>query len=364
MTGDRATGAPGPSVVDGPDALTPEWLTAALRGAGTDVIVSDVRAEPIGTGQIGSTYRLHLRYRGDDADAPPTIVAKFAGGDPAGRALVAGGFVKEVGFYARLADTVHVRRPRCWYAAISDDTTSFTLLLEDLADARPGVQADGCSPQQALDAVRNVAALHAPRWNDAALLDHDFLTPSDEASAAFVGELLVGATEEFVSRYDARLGDDDKATLREAARACTAWQLTRREPFALVHGDYRLDNLMFPVEGRGVCALDWQTVTVAPPLRDVAYFLGNSLHTDTRRAEEERLVAAYHAELVARGVDDYSADDCWLDYRLGQLQGPMITVLGAIYATAQRSERSDGMFLAMATRSAAAIRDLDPFALL
>jgi hypothetical protein len=40
-------------------------------------------------------------------------------------------------------------------------------------------------------------------------------------------------------------------------------------------------------------------------------------------------------------------------------QGPMITVLGAIFATAERSERADGMFLAMARRSCAAIRDLD-----
>lgn len=351
-------------VVDDPRELTPEWLTATLRAAGADVEVVDVRAEAIGTGQIGSTYRLHLRYGGDSTDVPPTIVAKLAGGDAAMRSRVAGGFVKEVGFYARLADTVAVRRPRCWHAAISDDTTTFTLLLEDLADARPGVQAEGCSASHALDAVRNVAGLHAPRWNDPSLLDHEFLTPSDEATAAFVGELLVGATEDFVARYDAQLDDTDKATLREAARANAAWQMARREPFAVVHGDYRLDNLMFPVQGAGVCALDWQTVTVAPPLRDVAYFLGNSLHTDVRRAEEEHLVAAYHAELVARGVADYSADDCWIDYRLGQLQGPMITVLGCMFATAERTERSDGMFLTMATRSVAAIRDLDSFGLL
>ena len=36
----------------------------------------------------------------------------------------------------------------------------------------------------------------------------------------------------------------------------------------------------------------------------------------------------------------------------------MITVLGCMYATAERSERADGMFLAMITRSCAAIRDL------
>jgi hypothetical protein len=58
-------------------------------------------------------------------------------------------------------------------------------------------------------------------------------------------------------------------------------------------------------------------------------------------------------------VRDYSADECWDDYRLGQLQGPMITVIGCIYAGSERTERSDTMFVAMAHRSCAAIRDLD-----
>jgi len=53
-----------------------------------------------------------------------------------------------------------------------------------------------------------------------------------------------------------------------------------------------------------------------------------------------------------------------LDYRLGHLQGPMITVLGSTYATAVPTERSDAMFMAMATRSCVAIRDLGSLDLL
>ena len=44
----------------------------------------------------------------------------------------------------------------------------------------------------------------------------------------------------------------------------------------LIHGDYRLDNLMFPPHGTGVVAVDWQTLAVAPPARDLAYFLATS----------------------------------------------------------------------------------------
>jgi len=182
--------------------------------------------------------------------------------------------------------------------------------------------------------------------------------------AALLGDVLVDATESFIKRYADRVGHDDKTTLREAARAITAWQLARPEPYAIVHGDYRLDNLMFPHDGDDVTALDWQTVTLAPPARDVAYFLGTSLHTDNRRAHQEALVAHYHDQLLARGVAGYDADTCWNDYRLGQLQGPMITVLGCTYATAEPTERSDTMFMAMATRSCAAIRDLASLELL
>jgi hypothetical protein len=75
-------------------------------------------------------------------------------------------------------------------------------------------------------------------------------------------------------------------------------------------------------------------------------------------------VASYHDELRRRGVQEYSANDCFDDYRLGQLQGPFITVLGCIYgATAERSPEADEMFISMATRSCAAIRELESLSL-
>jgi hypothetical protein len=338
-------------VADDVTDLTPDWLSAALG-----FTVSAVEAERIGTGQMGASWRLMLTCEREDA--PRTLVAKLAAGDKAARARVSVGFAREVGFYTELAPTLAVRTPRCWYGAISDDTTSFTLLLDDLAPARPGVQVDGRGISDARGAVRNLAALHAPRWNDPTLYDYDFIDRTEPAVAEMLGAAVVDATEQFVARYEAGLGAGNIATLRDAARATAAWYVARPEPFAVVHGDYRLDNLMFPPEGEDVAALDWQSVTAAPPGRDVGYFLGTSLETPARRDAEDELVDDYHAALAARGVDGYTRDRCFEDYRLGQLQGPMITILGAIYATAERSDAADQMFLAMATRLGAAIRDL------
>ena len=330
--------------------LTPDFLAAAL---GLDVVAVD--AERVGTGQIGATYRLTIGYA-DGVAGPARLIAKLAAENDEARGRVAEGYRKEVGFYTDLAPTVTIASPRCWYGAIADDLHTFTLLLDDLAPAVPGVQAQACTPAAAEAAVRNLVGLHAPRWNDPGLKVLDFLGPAD-APGDFLGAIHVEATGQFVERYAGVLDAADVDTLRRAADATAAWYTTRVDHFSLVHGDYRLDNLMFHPDG-GVSAVDWQTLSVGPALRDVAYFLGTSLSVDDRRAHEARLVAQYHDALVAAGVRDYDASRAFDDYRLGQLQAPVITVLGCEYATAERTVAADEMFLAMARRSCAAIRDL------
>jgi len=207
------------------------------------------------------------------------------------------------------------------------------------------------------DAVRNLAALHACRWNDASLRHVDFFTPLTRQRAEFLGGLSAQATEQFISRFAARLDALDSATLRDVAKVLVEWQLGRPTPFAVVHGDYRLDNLMFPPAGNDVVAVDWQTVTLALPARDLSYFIATSLPVADRREAEEALVETYCSELRRHGVEGYSSEQCFDDYRFGQLQGPMITVLGTMTSPG-RTRAADDMFLAMAGRSCAAIRDL------
>ncbi len=335
------------------EELNAEWLSVALGRE-----VRSFSSERIGTGQTSSTYRVQI-----DADGcPATLVAKLAEGDEAARRQVATAHRNEVGFYLRLAGTLDVRTPLCWYGSISDDGTQFTLLLEDLSPRQPGRQVDGCPVDQMEDAVRNLAALHACRWNDESLHDVDFLVPLTGQRAEFLGGLASTATEQFIARFSARLDGRDVATLRDVAEVLVEWLLARPAPFTLVHGDYRLDNLMFPPAGNDVVAVDWQTVTLALPARDLSYFIATSLPADERRGAEESLVETYYDDLLQRGVEGYTADQCFDDYRFGQLQGPMITVLGTM-TSQERSRSADEMFLAMASRSCAAVRDLGSLSL-
>ena len=337
-----------------PVAATAADLTAAWCAEALGLPVVDVHATRVGTGQIGLCYRLDLTY-GDGASGPASLVAKLAA--PGGGGQVAEGYRKEVAFYTDVVTTLTVAVPRCWYGAVTDDGATFTLLLDDLAPARPGVQADGCTLAEARAAVANLVGLHAPRWNDPTLLELGVLDRFGADGAEFLGAIHVQMTEQFVARYADVLSAADVETLRSAAAATARWIVQRPDPFAVVHGDYRLDNLMFGADG-SVHALDWQTVSIGPPARDLAYFLGTCLHVDDRHAHERDLVAGYAAALVAAGVPSADVAGIFDDYRLGLFQGPLITVLGSEFATAERTAEADGMFLAMARRSCAAIRDL------
>ena len=179
-----------------------------------------------------------------------------------------------------------------------------------------------------------------------------------------MGSVLVPATEGFIRRYEQRLERREVDTLQAVARAIGTWVVARPEPFSTLHGDYRIDNLLFARSSDGVVAVDWQTAALGPPLRDVAYFLGSSVDIEDTPSSRGELVAGYHDQLIARGITGYSAERCWDDYRLGHLQGPMVTILGCMYASGERTEQADQMFLAMTRRACAAIADLDSLAVL
>jgi aminoglycoside/choline kinase family phosphotransferase len=274
--------------------------------------------------------------------------------------MLAGAYRGEVTFYRELAPTVAVRVPASYHAAITPGTGDFTLLLEDLAPWQQGDQIAGCTVAEARDAVVNLAGLHGPRWCDPALLDVEGLSINGPADASLLAEVYAPAVETFATDLGALLEPADVDVLRRSAEVIEAWALDRAERFALVHGDYRLDNLLFPADGSGgVCAVDWQTLSLALPARDVAYLLSTSLPVDERRGWENALVGEYHEALLGHGVAGYDLEQCLDDYAFSMLQGPLVAVLGCIYGT--RTDRGDRMFAAMVNRSCTAIRDLASF---
>ena len=85
----------------------------------------------------------------------------------------------------------------------------WTLVLEDLAPAAQGDQLTGCSVAEASVAVRELARLHGPRWDDPTLHDVDWLgrrsnREDSERLAQMYGLFVPG----FLATYGDRLDDD------------------------------------------------------------------------------------------------------------------------------------------------------------
>lgn len=341
-------------LLDRIEALTPEWLVSALGNEGA---IEALQVSPVGTGQMADSFRVVLQGHGE---MPSSVIIKMQAADELARQAGAGSaYRSEMGFYQDLADTVAIRSPGCYYAAGPDSDARFVLVLEDMAPAQQGDQIAGCNLIEAEAAVTNLAGLHGPRWCDPALLELPWLRRVSSVEAEFFQTTLSDRTAIFVEHYKDRISAEDREILLGFAPKCGAWLLARNHPFALVHGDYRLDNLLFGATGPvpSVAAVDWQTLEVGNPGRDLAYFLGNSLLPSERRAHEQALIAAYHDALMANGVSDYTLEQCVEDYRFGQFQGPLITVLAA--ASLTHTARGDDMFVAMCTRACEAIRDLN-----
>jgi hypothetical protein len=335
-----------------PDALSPEWLTAALGSP-----VRAVSASPIGTGQMCDCYRLTLD---DGVELPTSLVAKLPAADETSRATARALhlYESEVAFYQELAPVLPVRTPRVYYADQDVEATTFVLLLEDLAPAEPGDQLRGCSADEAAIALAELVRLHAPRWGDPSLRSIGWLhREADPAGEDPMVSVLPLFWERFVERYDGTLPADVEAAGDALFANLATYTRADTEPWTIVHGDYRLDNLLFDPEVPSVTVVDWQRCAHGAPLTDVAYFTGAGLVTETRRAVERDLVRAYLDQLHAAGVASYSWDRCWLEYRRGSWLGLIIAVASATLV--ERTPRGDELFLTMATRHARHALDLE-----
>jgi len=352
------------AVIRRPSDVTAPLLTEILRAGGhldRSSRVQEVAVHPLGTGQMADTVRLALVYVPTGA-GPATLVAKFASADPrshaTGRAMRA--YEAEVRFYGDVAERVTARVPGLVFAAFNPDDAWFTLVLEDIGDAGPGDQIMGCDVDTAAAALVGMAGLHAPCWEAADLADLEWLNRSTPGSDEFTAQLVAGVLPGFLERYADRLGAEHVALIEAFISNLGAWLDSRVGPSTLVHGDYRLDNLLFPRGPGSPVVVDFQTVVWGPAAYDLAYFVGGCLSEDVRRTHESELVTEYHRRLVAGGVPDYPMSRLEADYRRESLGGVMMAVGASMLV--QQTARGDEMFLTSAARHAQHAFDLDALA--
>ncbi len=286
------------------------------------------------------------------------MVVKLASDDDTSRAtgVGMGAYLREIAFYRNLADRIRGPLPECHLAEYDPAEGWFTLVLEDIAGARVGDQIAGCSVDEARVALRELARLQAPVMGDLALGSADWLNQPNPLTQPLLTQLLPA----FLERYRDRIEPEHAEVCERFVPCIDAWAADVRPPLGLVHGDYRLDNLLF---GDGTChVVDWQTVSWGPAILDASYFLAGGLRIEDRRLFEEGLVEGYHSALVEQGVKGLSIEHVWEEYRRSSFHGILMTVAASMVVV--RTARGDDMFMTWLARNAQQILDNDALDLL
>lgn len=347
-----------------PADVTARWLTDRLRASGelASGRVESVEWQPIGTGQVGDSARFTLRYEG--GEGPLTLAGKFPAADAMSRGTAAafGLYTKEVAFYRDLAPQLDVCVPRTYATEVSDDGSEFVLLFEDMGPCRQGNQLDSCSIEDARHAIQQAASIHAPSWNRADIVDREWLSMKPEV-AAQVMAMYPQAQAIFADRYADTLEPELLAVCHQLNDARELWFGREPSQRCVIHGDFRLDNMLFDVRGGAepITVLDWQTVSTGSPMTDIGYFLGCGIGDALRCAAEDELLDLYCSEMTARGVP-LTRNDVWNDYRIGALHGVSTAVFSAAFV--ERTARGDANFLSMARGACALALKHDSIGLL
>jgi hypothetical protein len=267
-------------------------------------------------------------------------------------------------FFRHVAHTLPLRTPITYATAYRG--TRFYLVQENLREdprvelfALPDVIA-GPSLEQVHRCLDTFAKLHACHYGLSAaererilpLSFHIFLSPAMGATSRMLNSL---ALKPCMQKVPNAIPDDLAATYQ---LAMDNWDALLQHwfsgPLSLLHGDSHLGN--FFVSGDEMGMLDWQAVHWGKGIRDVHYFLTDSLPSDTLAAHERALVDYYIARRAHHGTA-IDAEQTWQEYRSFSLHS-LMTIIVSIGFGALNAEQ-DALMAEVLRRNVAAAQRLD-----
>jgi hypothetical protein len=286
------------------------------------------------------------------------VVVKLPSLDPQnhGIALGFGYYRREAIFYRQFCDQLTGLVPGC-IGVVDQADGSVALVLEDRTDLATADQLDGASPSEAQAAVESLALLHGLTWEHPSLAGSGLPSPLDEEILGF-GSLFHLTWPGFEAAFPDLVDSDIAAKAHrmidgyEAACARLA-----EAPNSLVHGDFRLDNLLFTSDSGPTKALtlDWQLASRGSGAYDLCRFLVGSLDGPVLADE---LIDVYLAGLRRSGVVHYDRARFDTDLAAALVMYLPIPVTVAV-GVASLDERAQRLKRTLAERLCAAIRRHD-----
>ncbi len=349
-----------------PNAITPEWLTAAICSGTPGALVEklDVELSSAGTHE---RHKLHVTYNeaGRQAGLPtsiftksmPSIVTRMVAGFN-GHARIEGRF------YSDIRPQLQIEAPRCYYSTYDKRTFTGIHLLEDLVATKSATFCDyrtNVTRPMAEDMVVLLATLHG-RFYGAVTGNPEFRWLAD-----YPTWFTIGAQKMRTEHYTDKALTAAAAVVPQAllARRAEIWPATMRaleihrsEPNVFLHSDVHIGNWYQTGAGRmGLC--DWQCPSRGHWARDFAYGVSAGLTPENRRLWEKDLLALYLDRLAASGGERIDFDRAFNWYRQQLLHALAMWTITLRHSPLLPSMQSEATTLEMIRRISTAIVDLD-----
>ncbi len=221
-------------------------------------------------------------------------------------------FRSEIRFYREIAPVIGVRVPACYRAETGADGT--VLVLEDLSAWTPGADP--------MAAARTLARMHH-QWAGQAAARWPWLRPVG-AAVELVEDLYARTWPALAQRSDLPGGVRRLAGQLVGQVTASEYATAAAGPLTLVHGDASAANMRTSPSGE-VALLDWEDVSAAAGVGDLAWFLVSSVEPGDWDATIDAYGSGRPGNCPARGRGARPAHPCRLRGRFagsGRLDRP------------------------------------------
>jgi Phosphotransferase enzyme family len=351
------------------DALTLEWLTAALCRGVPGAWVTSVSTA---SGSDGSTSRrlLVVDYNevGRQAGLPTSVFSKSTPKFTSRAITVpAAALTCEALFYDRIRPSLDIEAPRGYYMAVDNRSGRSMFLMEDVAATKDATFGDPTKHYidrpRAESIVTTLASVHGSLWESRRFAGDLTLVKDAETWQTDVNDTIAFPRRTVIG-FDRAAAVFPAAFLRRRAEVfpalMTSLAMHKSAPNTLLHSDVHSRN-WYLTRDSGMGLYDWQLITRGIWALDVAYALSSALTVDDRRAWERELIELYIDRLHAAGGPALSFEHAWLAYRQQVFHGLVFWLYTIGAGRLQPAMQPDAVSLANLERMTNMINDLDSF---
>jgi len=286
--------------------ITPATLTRLLGYRYPGIAVESMEV----TGIIEShTTKLWLRLTfngvGRDAGIPAHVCVKA---NFTGEHLNVDICELEARFYHYLSPSLGDQVATCYYADWDNDGQGL-IIFEDLEQrgGRFSQTTDHHGIEGTVQALEDLAKLHATLWNSPALTQHPWLplsmqTPIDNDQIRIMQYCIdLNLANPNYRKVIPATFLENPDRLQSAYDGLIAWEQAQDSPYCLLLGDCHPGNAYIKPDGHRIW-IDWQLARKGRPWRDLTYLMISMLTIDERRQSERDLLRHYRECLLACGV--------------------------------------------------------------